>query len=372
MSDSDDEITLVKMAEEESAPAEAADLKLDDMPPLVYDKDQPGLQKSDPGFGVSPLKHLTAKQVASLQEEEEKEMVLMQIECVKQALILKVSVVAVILTYIAIGVVVFYFLEGWTLVDTVYFVIVTVTTVGFGDISPETFLGRWFCTGYCFLAIGLLGIAVGIHECRLVEKVDAEEVQEIDVQEDFVDLLADAQSMRCTARVAIKMASALVPIALFYLAGALFFTYTDLQLDFTDSVYMAGISLTTVGFGDFYPTTTSGKVFVIFWIPSGVVVISHGISKIGKLYVARHVKISQMRRLGKGVTVGEILRHGANDGKLSMNEFSILKLLSQGKITPVDLQQTKKYFRKMDTDGSGFIEVQELLGYQEAQKNHSS
>ena len=47
-------------------------------------------------------------------------------------------------SYYAIGGLVYDELEGWNLLDTTYFLTVTVTTVGYGDICPETPAGKMF------------------------------------------------------------------------------------------------------------------------------------------------------------------------------------------------------------------------------------
>ena len=42
----------------------------------------------------------------------------------------------ILVSFYAVGGIVYDELEGWTLLDTVYFLTVTITTVGYGDITP--------------------------------------------------------------------------------------------------------------------------------------------------------------------------------------------------------------------------------------------
>ena len=44
-------------------------------------------------------------------------------------------------------------IEGWNLVDSIYFTIITGTTVGYGDISPQTPVGRWFAVFFLPFAV---------------------------------------------------------------------------------------------------------------------------------------------------------------------------------------------------------------------------
>ncbi|MCE6960683.1 potassium channel family protein [Cereibacter sphaeroides] len=54
------------------------------------------------------------------------------------------------------GATVFYRLvEGWRWVDAFYFSVVTIATVGFGDLAPRTDVGKLFTVFYILTGIGL-------------------------------------------------------------------------------------------------------------------------------------------------------------------------------------------------------------------------
>ncbi len=46
--------------------------------------------------------------------------------------------------------------EKWSVIDSLYFSVVTLTTVGFGDISPQTDFGKIFTIIYLFTGVGLI------------------------------------------------------------------------------------------------------------------------------------------------------------------------------------------------------------------------
>jgi voltage-gated potassium channel Kch len=56
-----------------------------------------------------------------------------------------------IVTLIVIGTVFYRTVEGWSWLDAVYFSVVTIATVGYGDITPQTAIGKIFTIGYIFL-----------------------------------------------------------------------------------------------------------------------------------------------------------------------------------------------------------------------------
>ena len=54
-------------------------------------------------------------------------------------------------TTLLAGVLVYGFLEKWSVSDSLYFMVVTATTVGYGDLSPVTRLGRIFTCAYALI-----------------------------------------------------------------------------------------------------------------------------------------------------------------------------------------------------------------------------
>lgn len=58
-------------------------------------------------------------------------------------------------TLILIATVFYRTVEGWSLLDSAYFSVVTIATVGYGDLAPRTAIGKLFTIGYIFAGIGI-------------------------------------------------------------------------------------------------------------------------------------------------------------------------------------------------------------------------
>ena len=58
--------------------------------------------------------------------------------------------------YYGFGCLVYYLLEGWSALETVYFLTVTSTTVGYGDFRPASTLARAFTCVYALIGITLV------------------------------------------------------------------------------------------------------------------------------------------------------------------------------------------------------------------------
>ncbi len=73
-----------------------------------------------------------------------------------KVLVLLLSLALIIL----IGTVFFHFVEGWSWIDSYFFAVVTLSTVGYGELVPATPLGRIGTTVLIFLSLGVFAVAV--------------------------------------------------------------------------------------------------------------------------------------------------------------------------------------------------------------------
>ncbi|CAM9262395.1 unnamed protein product, partial [Ectocarpus fasciculatus] len=67
-----------------------------------------------------------------------------------------------ILTIVLLGSAVISAVETWPFIDAVYWAIVTITTVGYGDITPKTASGRAFCIVYILLGSLVVARAISV------------------------------------------------------------------------------------------------------------------------------------------------------------------------------------------------------------------
>ena len=58
--------------------------------------------------------------------------------------------------FIALDTVTYHFIEGWSWLDSVYFSVITLTTIGYGDFSPQTDLGKMFTLVYIVIGVALI------------------------------------------------------------------------------------------------------------------------------------------------------------------------------------------------------------------------
>ncbi len=70
------------------------------------------------------------------------------------------TLVGMLLSIIAGGTVFFKFIEGWSWIDAYFFTVVTLSTVGYGELVPETVIGKIGTTVFIVAGLGIFAAAI--------------------------------------------------------------------------------------------------------------------------------------------------------------------------------------------------------------------
>jgi voltage-gated potassium channel len=74
----------------------------------------------------------------------------------------RLTIFVALLVILVAGTVFFHFIEGWSWLDSYFFTVITISTVGYGNLVPITAAGKLATT---FLIFGGLGVfALAMHE----------------------------------------------------------------------------------------------------------------------------------------------------------------------------------------------------------------
>lgn len=73
-----------------------------------------------------------------------------------------VTIIVVFILLILVGGVVYSNIEGWRYLDAVYFTTVTLTTLGYGDFTPKTDVGKIFTIFFSLAGIAIVLYALGL------------------------------------------------------------------------------------------------------------------------------------------------------------------------------------------------------------------
>lgn len=62
----------------------------------------------------------------------------------------------VLMLMLGVGTCVYAITEGWSVLDAAYFSVITLTTIGYGDMYPTTQFAKLFTMGFVLIGVGLV------------------------------------------------------------------------------------------------------------------------------------------------------------------------------------------------------------------------
>jgi voltage-gated potassium channel Kch len=85
------------------------------------------------------------------------------------------SLLGLALATLATGTLVYHIVEKLSWLDAYYFSVITLSTVGYGDITPHTKFGKLFTTFYIFIGVGIITTFITATMRRRAAKMQAQQ-----------------------------------------------------------------------------------------------------------------------------------------------------------------------------------------------------
>jgi len=184
--------------------------------------------------------------------------------------------------------------EQFTYSDAIYFSVVTLLTIGFGDLTPSHTVTRVILFFYALVSIALLANLVGeiaswMSDRQAVKRTEwrirteAEARKHADHRSDSakrtlgeeIAFLKQVARSQAQYELMSDLAISFALIAAYWMIGAMVYALIKPEeLGFGSSTYMIYVAFLTIGYGDFSPTSAGGRVFFIVYALAGVPIIT--------------------------------------------------------------------------------------------------
>lgn len=145
-------------------------------------------------------------------------------------------------------------LEQWTYLGSLFFLTHLATTVGYGSANPQTSEGRLATIVYLLIGVPIMGYVLA-QVARFHLRVSAT----------LLEKSAGVRVHTTTRQIFVLWCLLLV----FLFGGAMVYSFLE-PWSYLHSLYFCFVTLSTVGFGDFMPSSDLSKAFSIVYIISGL------------------------------------------------------------------------------------------------------
>ncbi|EEF33072.1 two-pore potassium channel 1 [Ricinus communis] len=244
------------------------------------------------------------------------------------------------------------------MIDSLYFTVTTLSTVGYGDLVPNSTFVKVLCCVFVVIGMALVGLIMSKAADYIVEKQEMLLVNSLDKhQKNGPSKIMGME----TNNVIYNCLLAGAVLSIFMFVGTIFL-YVFEGLDFIDSIYCICTTITTLGYGDKAFASAGGRLFAVLWILIG----TFGLGQL-LMYVAEILTESRQRALVNWVTnwrMTNLVLNAAdieNDGVAETAEFAVHKLKAMGRISQEDISRLMKEFEDLDVHKCGFLSASDLV-----------
>ncbi|XP_027329816.1 two-pore potassium channel 1 [Abrus precatorius] len=267
--------------------------------------------------------------------------------------------------YLGVGALIFYLVRNQIkgmktdgILDALYFTIVTMTTVGYGDLVPNSSLTKLLACAFVFSGMALIGLILSKAADYLVEKQEVLLVKAMRMHKKSgpTEILKEVEINKARYKFILVLSILLILI----ISGTIFLVTVE-KLDIIDAFYCVCSTFTTLGYGDKSFSTQAGRIFAVFWILTGTISLAQLF-----LYIAELNTESRQKELVKWVLTRKMTNLDLEaadldeDGTVGAAEFVIYKLKEMGKISQEDISLVMQEFEELDVDQSGTLSTSDL------------
>ncbi|BBM99830.1 potassium channel subfamily K, other eukaryote [Marchantia polymorpha subsp. ruderalis] len=273
-----------------------------------------------------------------------------------------------LLVYLFVGVLIYCWrkdefkgVETVGVIDAIYFCIVTMCTIGYGDITPITPLAKMLSC--CLVLVGF-GFIDALMSGMVTFVLNRQESLLMNVVKDGHHNTAKSyvlNEQKQTLRIRLKVLLAVGTVLGSLAVGTVFLHYFE-RMSWIDSVYVTCISITTVGYGDFSFQTMWGRLFAAVWLLLSTLGVARAFLFLAEARVQRRHRHFARKMLRTKMSPYDVIAADIdNDGHVSVAEYVVYKLKAMKKINDRDIVDIVNQFNDLDTAGVGKITMTRLL-----------
>ena len=248
-------------------------------------------------------------------------------------------------------------------IDVMYFSVCTFTTVGYGDVVPQNVAMKLFTVLYSLygVAIVAVGVNVMVNSCLDSAKAWIHIAGEHCCGHKTMAHKLLVQKPVTSKKVRAQLCALLLKLFATILVGTIVFMLPGMiednkpGLSFVNALYLATMTASSIGFGDLSPKNNTGRLFFVFWMIGGYVIVASSIREISQLYLKLKEREAEMRILNRKVGSDVLGLDADGDGEVDKFEYLSHMIVVLGKMQRHEVMEIMTRFKELDVTGDGKI-----------------
>jgi len=290
-----------------------------------------------------------------------------------------------------IGIIWFTQVEKLSYTTSIYTIVIIFTTVGYGvegGLKDKTYI---FLTFYSILSVSIVGASFSTLLDKFIYEMFQERKQlvflrddsesEDNISEETISVQAMNMTQSCLAATRQRMRTIQFQFMLWlaWLAAGSQLIAWEEGWTWWQGIYFGIVSGSTIGFGDFSPTTELGKLTVVFWLPVLVVHTMYIFSTIFYIAIIQLVDEQEVEMLRFQEKLEDYLNEDNfvkrieqldvnEDGVLTKMEFVLNCVINEYGVPANKLKMMREQFEKFDESEDDCVTIEAVQSYLQNQK----
>ena len=248
--------------------------------------------------------------------------------------------------------------------DALYFCVITMTTVGYGDLVPSSDAAKLLASAFAFAGVAVVGTFLSKSADYLVEKQESLLFRAVHANAGHPARAARLRAMEAANRTRYKLYASAVLLAASMASGTLFLWRVE-GMRPVDAFYCVCATVTSLGYGDRSVTSRAGRAFAVVWVTVSTVVVALFFLYVAELYAERRQRELARWVVTRRTTSADLEAADMDwDRQVGAAEFVLFKLKELGKISQEEISEFLEEFDRLDADHSGTLSPSDLAAAQ--------
>lgn len=196
--------------------------------------------------------------------------------------------------------------ETNSVIDAFYFCIVTMCTIGYGDITPKSTIAKLFSCLFVLVGFGFIDILLSGMVTYVLDKQENFLLHAVDGSHHDIakTYFVDVKKGRMRIRMKVAIALGVVVLCIGVGAGVM---HSVESMGWIDSFYLSVMSVTTVGYGDRAFKTLTGRLFAAIWLLVSTLAVARAFLYLAEARIDKRHRLIAKWVLQRDMTVHDLM-----------------------------------------------------------------
>jgi hypothetical protein len=274
----------------------------------------------------------------------------------------------VVTVYYVLGALFYCHVEDWSIINSVYFTTISVSTIGYGDLTCSRDECRLFTIFYIGFGIVLI---VGLITSSVLSVLESYRERVMEVGRGIVELHPDGRKRKIVYLYALHILYASILLGFPLIVGAIMFwlmARDQMDVSFVMAFYWSAQTCMTIGYGDLRLVGNDDKIFICCFVFLAIACVSAAIAQIGSLRMTIKAYKRQGLLQSKRLALSLVSQLDVNERGVNKFEYLAACLVTLEKVKPEEVANILHQFDELDVDRRGVLNIERLASLHQAHR----